>query len=423
MGQVRLAQLAATPSEPIPFLVTGDMLQLKTDHLERSTIDVQGNATERARVQAQGMLLEGSNLHVSQRENLMWSEGPGRTRLPANAKKDGPAVAGRPELVPKSPVWISWQGGMDFDGQLIRFMKKVEVSGVYTSEKGEQLYLRSVGDQLHAKLNRYVEFAKTKTTDGLDVAELRFLGDVYTENQTFDINNTLTSQDSMRARDLTLDRQSGQFNAVGPGWIITTRVDDGELKESRWCRPGATTDICECQADRQGRANLSASRFPECDPGQFESSRRRICALRACRLWTSRLLGPDSRPRPSRWARRGRCGHDLQPPQGRRYGQWKDAIARVVSHGKYKSSKVIGFLAKADRLTYAEAKDQLIFESSGHNFAMLQRRSLVGAEPDEFQARKIMYWLNTGQVKVMNAKELNYNQIGSPSMIPNARIR
>ena len=228
-GQVRLAQLAPVPTDPALLVVTGDMLQLRTDHLDRSAVDVRGNASQPARVLAQGMLLEGSNLHVSQRENLMWSKGPGRTRLPARANRDRPEAADKHTLSANSPIWISWQGGMDFDGQLIRFMKQVEVSGIYTNKAGEQLHMRSIGDQLHATLNRYVEFAKTKETDDLDVIELRFLGDVFTENQTFGPNNAVTTQDRMKARDLTLDRRTGAFNALGPGWLITTRIDKGEM--------------------------------------------------------------------------------------------------------------------------------------------------------------------------------------------------
>ena len=207
------------------------MLQLRIDQLERVAIDVRGNDTQKARVHAQGLMLEGSNLHVSQRENLMWSEGPGRMRLPGKKPKTPATPAAVvTQQGPAAPVWVTWQSGMDFDGQLIRFMKQVEVKGIFSTKKGEQLFMRSVGDKLHATLNRYVEFSKTKKTDDLDVAELRFMGDVYTENQTFDVNNALASQDRMRARDLTLDRTTGDFRATGKGWITTTRVDDGSFR-------------------------------------------------------------------------------------------------------------------------------------------------------------------------------------------------
>jgi hypothetical protein len=80
------------------------------------------------------------------------------------------------------------------------------------------------------------------------------------------------------------------------------------------------------------------------------------------------------------------------------------------------------FVAKADRLTYDQGKDQLVFEGLGHNLAVLQQRNRAGQQPLEFQARKIMYWIRDGNVEVFDARQLDYNQIGSPSL-PNARIR
>ena len=80
------------------------------------------------------------------------------------------------------------------------------------------------------------------------------------------------------------------------------------------------------------------------------------------------------------------------------------------------------FLARADRLTYAEAKEQLIFEGVGRNFATLQHRSRIGAEPAEFQAKKIVYGVKSGQVEVFHARKLDFNQLGSPE-IPSARLR
>ena len=73
VGNVRLSQTSSVPGD-LSLLVTGEMLQLRTDLLDRSAVDVSGTP---ARVHVQGMLLEGSNLHLSQRENRLWAEGPG----------------------------------------------------------------------------------------------------------------------------------------------------------------------------------------------------------------------------------------------------------------------------------------------------------------------------------------------------------
>ncbi|MFW6114539.1 MAG: hypothetical protein ACOC7K_02250, partial [bacterium] len=67
--------------------------------------------------------------------------------------------------------------------------------------------------------------------------------------------------------------------------------------------------------------------------------------------------------------------------------------------------------------------EQLIFEGTKRNLATLQQLPRLGAEPDEFQARKIIYGIKSGLVDVSGAAKLNYNQLGSPEDIPRARIR
>lgn len=421
LGQVRFAQLAAVPGDPIPLLVTGNMLQLRTDHLERSAIDVRGDAEHPARVQAQGMLLEGSNLHVSQRENLMWSEGPGRTRLPARATKNQPRADEATKPAATAPIWITWQGGMDFDGQLIRFMKQVEVSGIHTSGDGKQYYLRSVGDQLHATLNRYVEFGKTKNTDDLDVSELRFLGDVYTENQTFNPQNELTSHDRMRGRDLTLDQTTGEFQAMGPGWLTTTQIDDGSLSEHLGGGPSsgarrtevgnAATKLIYMRIDFQNaiQGNLKQRE------GEFVHFVRTVYG--PVRTWDQTLdpnrqggLGPDGLVMT--------CNQLKVADMGDRKNRALElsAVGNTIVEGSQ-------FLATADRLTYVQAKDQLVLEGIGHNFATLQRRVQIGSEADKLEARKIIYNVKTNQADFTDIKQMNINQIGSPMKLPDPRLR
>ncbi|MFW6172014.1 MAG: hypothetical protein ACODAD_16120 [Planctomycetota bacterium] len=92
-GQVRLAQLPSKKSGPAPLEITGNMLRVQTDRLNRATIDVRGDAARLARVNTRGLMLEGSNLHLSQRQNLMWSEGPGKATLPARDPRDQAADA------------------------------------------------------------------------------------------------------------------------------------------------------------------------------------------------------------------------------------------------------------------------------------------------------------------------------------------
>ncbi len=419
LGQVRLEQVSQMPVESTPLLVLGDMLQLRIDGFERSTVDVHG---EPARVQAQGLILEGADLHVSQRENRMWADGPGRMTLPARAPIPDPAGAGQQHrLASSSPIWISWQGGMNFDGQVVSFSTAVEVRGIYTSQAGERLHLQSRGDRLEATLNRYVAFDRTKDTEGLDVSELRFLGDVYTENQTFDEQDVVTSHDYMRTRDLNLDRRSGKFTALGRGWIVSTRVDKGGESQ----RFGLTTAGGTAGPARpaSGTGKLSYLRI------DFENAIEGNLNLREAEFvrYVRTVYGPVSSwdevidpERPSTMGPQAivmTCRRLLVAEIG-------DGVERAMELSAEDDTVVEGstFVAKADRITYAQRKDTLILEGAGRALASLSYRARAGEKPSEFQARKIKYCVGTGLYDVEGFDQFQYDQMGNPDF-PKARLR
>ena len=78
------------------------------------------------------------------------------------------------------------------------------------------------------------------------------------------------------------------------------------------------------------------------------------------------------------------------------------------------------FTAKAQRLSYIQAKDQLVLDGE-NGLAQLQQQRRPGEKPTEFSARQIKYWVSTGQVEVFGATQLDYTHIGTPDM-PKARF-
>lgn len=426
-GQVRLVQRPSSRSGPLPLEITGNMLRVQTDRLNRARIDVRGDAARLARVKTRGLTLEGSNLHLSQRQNLIWSEGPGKASLPARAHQEQPHPdkTNRSEVFSFSnhaPITINWHEGMDFDGHLIRFREQVRVAGVHSSQTGEEHHVRSVGDQLHAKLNRYVDFANNEGTDDLDVVELNFLGEVRTENQTFNQRQALTSRDRMQAIDLTLDRRTGNFNAQGPGWIISTRLDGNEVSNRVGAPPTSGADSRDTTAADSPPLTYLRVDYQNAIRGNLERRDAEfVHFVRAVygpvRSW-NQTLDPDRRDGVGPEGIVMTCNtlNIAEMPAGKERAIEISAKGNTIVEGNR-------FRAMADRLTYAQAKEQLIFEGTERNLATLRQRARVGAEPDEFQARKIIYGIQSGLVDVSGAAKLNYNQLGSPGDIPRARIR
>ncbi|MGM0486174.1 MAG: hypothetical protein ACQESR_05365 [Planctomycetota bacterium] len=426
-GQVRLTQLPSKKTEPVPLEITGNMLRVQTDRLNRATIDVRGDAARLARVNTRGLMLEGSNLHLSQRQNVMWSEGPGKATLPARPHHDQPDAAETNNsevfsLSSHSPITINWHHGMDFDGQLIRFMDQVQVAGVHQSQRGEQHHIRSMGEQLHARLNRSVDFSNNAGTDDLDVVELTFFGEVRTENQTFNRRQALTSRDRMKAIDLTLDRRTGDFSARGPGWITSTRVDGNEASNRGGASPTSAAASPSTAAEDSPPLIYLRVDYQNAIHGNLELREAEFMhfvrtVYGPVRSW-SQTLDPNRRDGigPEGIVMTCNTLNIAEMPAGKERSIEMSATGNTIVEGNR-------FRATAERLTYAEAKEQLIFEGTKRNLATLQQRARVGAEPDEFQARKIIYGIQSGLVDVSGAAKLNYNQLGSPEDIPRARIR
>ncbi len=77
------------------------------------------------------------------------------------------------------------------------------------------------------------------------------------------------------------------------------------------------------------------------------------------------------------------------------------------------------FTARAPRLTYAEAKDLLVFEGNGQTDAELFRQLAPGLPATKASARKIMYWQGSNRAEVDDARHLDLGMPGGgPSKPP-----
>ena len=69
------------------------------------------------------------------------------------------------------------------------------------------------------------------------------------------------------------------------------------------------------------------------------------------------------------------------------------------------------FTARSARLTWAEAKDLLVFEGDGRSDAQLFRQLQAGAQPSSASAGKILYWRGLNRVDVEDARYLDLDQL------------
>ena len=317
---------------------------------------------------------------------------------------------------------------MDFDGQRTTFEKQVEVRGIQTTRQGERMHLVAVGEELQAHFNRYVAFEKQPRQDDLDVVAIRFLGDVFTENQTYSAQEVMTSHDRIMMRDMVLDRTTGQFVATGPGWITSTRLDQsGKGGLLPGIAPSPSHAPSQNSATEFGRLTRTRAVSSICGSISKTESKatwknRRRCSSTSCAPYTAPFNPGEQTIDPNRPGGLGPQGIAMTCQQlwvsetsatGQR-GVELSAVGNTLVEGT-------AFTARAQRLTYAQAKELLILDGE-NGMAQLQQQTRPGQRPNTFVGKKIMYWIATGLPEVEGAQQLDFSHVGAQEM-PKARIR
>jgi lipopolysaccharide export system protein LptA len=67
------------------------------------------------------------------------------------------------------------------------------------------------------------------------------------------------------------------------------------------------------------------------------------------------------------------------------------------------------FYARADEVTYNQAKEQVIFHGKESGLATLYKVERVGQPAERIEAKKIIYYRSTGKVEVSDAKSASGN--------------
>ena len=108
---------------------------------------------------------------------------------------------------------VTWKDGMQFDGTTVQLHGGVEA-------RTEQQ--RLTAPLVEIELSQHVSLSKPPKDRAIDVQQVRLRGQVTLENRT-ELEGELTSIDEMMVRDLTIDQQTGNLTAEGPGWMKTVR--------------------------------------------------------------------------------------------------------------------------------------------------------------------------------------------------------
>jgi lipopolysaccharide export system protein LptA len=379
---VKLVETLTAEPDELPMRVSGERLHVVDAMRPHAAVTITGQP---AHFEARGLGLTGANINLNRGTNRLWIEGTGWMDLPINRDLDGQPLA-KP-----GALRVDWQRQMSFDGQTARFDETVIASTPTMSLRTEALEVR---------FQQPMNFADEKTRQNPEVEEMVCRGGVLMENRTF-AEDQQTSFDRMQVADLMMNMRTGAILAAGPGWLSSVRRGGAEDEQALTMGlPGSASQGAPSGDELRGlEVRFQGSITGNLHQRAMQFNNQVAAAFAPVADWTATL--PTDQPTP-----KGAVMHcdqlavnQVVVPMSDRRAMELMASGNTVVEGDV-------YTARAARMTYAEAKDLLVFEGDGRNDANLWRQQQVGGERSHVAARKILYWPKTRKLWVNGAQSV-----------------
>jgi len=425
-GQVRLVEQPFPPAAagmPPPeqgMEIDGEQLQLTRAMRFDARAVVSGKP---ARVRGRGLDMEGPLLEFDRGRGRLTVDGAGRLTIPlaagtggldALAFSAGPQQpAAPPQQGPPGRLDVVWQGRMDFDGLKARFIERVEASSATAK-------LRA--GSLDVIFDRPFDLTGEGPAGGPqpEVARIACGSGAHVESESTGKDGG-RSREQLFARDLVIDRITGDVSGSGPGRLSSTRFGQPPAvglpagPQGQMPGPAATGLAVQPVAATRPADGLSYLGV-DFQRGMRGNLNRRVMEFhqRVEAIWGPVANWGDTLdPHAPRGLPEGvftvSCdvlglGQSPLLPGRERPAIEMAAGGNVLVEGE-------SFTARSARLTWSEAKDLLVFEGDGRSDAQLFRQVQAGAQPSSASAGKILYWRALNRVDVEDARFLDLDQL------------
>lgn len=419
-GDARLVETQTREADAVPLRVTGEAVHVTGADSTQSKAVVIGKP---AVVSGRGLTLRSGSVHFDRAANRAWVPAAGEMTLPLKGAllEEGPKNApddklsrrpnsggnSRAEDAPPTAT-ITWQSGMQFDGRTIRVR-----GDVVTRTELQQIRAPA----LDVSLTRRVDFSNPPRRHLVDLQRISFLGQVWLENRSIDPNlegSPTTSIDQMQVRDLSIDHQTGELTAQGPGWIKTVRR--GGNMAARPPFSGTRAGPSDGEEDEGDRLTYLRVTFQQGMTGNVHQRHVELheevhAVYGRVDDWND-MINPDLVSALDedivlldtdmlQVAESGQRTNDRSPIELK-------ALGNVLVEGKT-------YTARAHRVSYTQAKDLLVVEGDGRSDAQLFRQRALGAEAARATARKIFYWPGSGRMHVDTFNSIDWaGPLGPP---------
>jgi lipopolysaccharide export system protein LptA len=343
-------------------------------------------AGEPASVRTGGVELTSPAIFMDQPQNRVWTEEAGSAFIPL-PKQFTLRFARR-------TATLSWQGSMNFDGESVTCDKGVKIIGpaqIATADALRATLAQPIRlDSLDKRQRPTSDPSGRSGTPEQVLAEISLTGNVWLENRSFD-DQGLASIDEFRLRSLTFNQSTGQLLGDGPGWISSLRYTQQRgsslvrtPRTNEASRPAAQLTHSVIEFQKQLNGNLAKREVSVHD---------RVRAIH----------GPVSD-----WQQRIRFDDPERSPETIVMRAMRLTVAQMSIGGGQPTlefaasgnTEIEGrtFMARAQHVRYAQAKDKLVMEGDGRSVVQLSYQSRIGAPRNNAAARKIQYWIHENRL-------------------------
>jgi len=394
-GNVQLSEVPTAGVSVDPFRVRGNVVQLVHATGDHAEIHVTGHQDGKpAVVSGRGIQLFGGQFHVSRREQRIWSDGAGRMTLPLDRDFQGRKLA-VPEYFD-----VEWHGGVQAQHDQLTFHRAVKIIGRHS---------RLTTAKLTVGLTAPLDFFDLENNKNLSAKTLACSGGVQVFNRTSE-QGTLKSIENFEGRTLTINQQTGELYAQGPGTAKSVFIGS-----SSWKLPGQ-----ENAANQNSDAGLSFLRVDFLSHVSGNIHRKDATFHKIDRA----IFGPvnsweeELEPKSPTTMRTSdillRC--DQLTVAQLSQGQGNDS-GEIMATG---NAEVQGrmFHASADKITYTTAKKLLTLRGNGRNDVQLIHQKQIGGSRETIAAGTIEYWPEIPKLKITDGKEASSGFQSNPSSVP-----
>lgn len=401
---VEIVEIPIARPDDRPLILRGDRVDLKQPAPQHAEVTVVGRP---AHLEARGLAMDSQQINVDQADNRMWTSGAGEMDVLVDRDLDGQ------ELKTPEPLRVTWRGDMEFDGLEARFRE-----GVEASQKGQELHTKELAVAMRERLD-FQKGVKGGATPGgsqqgsPQVAFLRCQGGVAMHQYAYDGPKMISFRE-MRTRDLTIDQQTGEITAHGPGTVESAQLGTGNpLLDAGPATPPAQPVAPD---GKDEKINYLRVDFAEVIKGNLKSKEMTFHEqVRA-------IYGPVPD-----W----RAKLNLQRPNFEededRFGLRTDALTVRQAPVQTDNRSTVEletdgdteieaqkFEAWASRLTYDQSKELITLHGDAYTDAVITHVARIGELAKKTQAGTIYYSKKNQSVTVGDFRHLDFSGLSKP---------